>query len=54
MKYWKYLYVILAIALGAVLFIYAEIDDSPGGQLIGLLVALSGVVMLFRNKKKRN
>lgn len=44
---------VLAIPLGAVMFVYAEIDDSPGGQLIGLIVGLVGIVGLYKMWKKR-
>ena len=39
---------LLVIAFGAALFIFGEYDDSPGGQLIGLIVALYGVYALWR------
>ncbi len=48
----KILYFIFAVTLGVLMFVYAEIDDSPGGQLIGVVVAISGIVVLFRNKKQ--
>ena len=42
----------MAILLGVLMFIYGEYDDSPGGQLLGLLVAISGIIGLVKNKKK--
>ena len=39
---------LLVIALGVVMFVYAGIDDSPGGQLIGVIVVGSGCVGLYR------
>lgn len=48
----KILYYILAIMAGVFMFIYAGIDDSPGGQLIGLLAVAIGVVGLIMLKKK--
>ncbi len=48
----RILYSILAILIGALMFIYAGYDDSPGGQLIGLIVAIIGVVGLVKSKKK--
>ena len=48
----KKIYSILAILLGIFLFVYGEYDDSPGGQLIGLLVAVFGVIGLIRSRKK--
>ena len=40
----KVLCFILIIIIGSLLFIYGEIDDSPGGQLIGLLVVVGGFI----------
>ena len=48
----KTLFFILAIPIGVLMFIYAEFDDSPGGQLIGLIVFIFGIVGLIKNKKK--
>ena len=48
----KILLFVVLIPLGATLFVYAEYDDSPGGQLIGLAVAIIGVVGLIRMRKK--
>lgn len=42
----------LLILLGGFLFIYGEYDDSPGGQLLGVILAVIGVVQLVRIKKK--
>lgn len=52
MKIIKVLFLILLIPLGALLFVYAEYDDSPGGQLIGVVVGIVGIVGLIRAKKK--
>lgn len=43
---------ILLILLGAFLFVFGEYDDSPGGQLIGLILAIIGAVSLIRVKRK--
>ncbi|HLD30961.1 MAG TPA: hypothetical protein VJB41_02060 [Patescibacteria group bacterium] len=43
---------ILAILLGIFMFIYGEYDDSPGGQLLGVLAVVGGIVgviALLRN-----
>jgi len=45
---------VLVILIGVFLFIYGEIDDSPGGQLIGLLVVIVGIVGIFKKKKEVN
>jgi hypothetical protein len=47
----KILYFILAILIGVFLFIYGGIDDSPGGQLLGLLAFIIGIVGIFKKKK---
>ena len=36
------------------MFVYAGVDDSPGGQLIGVLVVIIGIVGIIVNKKKTN
>ena len=36
--------------LGAFFFVYGEIDDSPGGQLIGVLMFGTSIFFLFRRK----
>jgi LPXTG-motif cell wall-anchored protein len=41
----------LAIFFGAFMFVFGEFDDSPGGQLLGLLVLVGGVWGLFKNRK---
>lgn len=48
----KILYSILAIALGVFFVVYGGIDDSPGGQLIGLLAIIIGVVGVIKSRKK--
>ncbi|MBI4118520.1 MAG: hypothetical protein HY455_03235 [Parcubacteria group bacterium] len=40
----------LAILFGAFMVVYGGIDDSPGGQVLGLLVAIVGVVGVLRTK----
>jgi len=42
---------ILAILLGILMFVYAGVDDSPGGQLIGVIVGIVGLIGLIRNSK---
>ena len=48
----KMLYFILAILIGVLMFIYAGVDDSPGGQLIGVLVVIISIVGIIKSKKK--
>jgi len=48
----KWLYFTLAIFIGEFMFVYGEIDDSPGGQLLGLLLVIISVVYVLRSKRK--
>ena len=48
----KLLGFVLAVLFGVFMFIYGEYDDSPGGQLLGLVVAIIGIVGVIRNSKK--
>ncbi len=48
----RILCLILVILIGVFMFIYGEYDDSPGGQLIGLIVIIACVVGLIKSKKK--
>lgn len=50
--YWKIVYSIVAILFGVFIFVYGGYDDSPGGQLLGLIIFIAGIVSLVRNKKK--
>ncbi len=45
-------YSVLAIVFGAFFIVYGEIDDSPGGQLLGLLAVILGIVGVIKSKKK--
>ena len=36
------------------MFVYGEIDDSPGGQLIGVLVVVISIIIFFKKKKVSN
>jgi len=38
--------------IGILMFVYAGIDDSPGGQLIGIIVSIIGIVGLIKIVKK--
>jgi hypothetical protein len=35
------------------MFLYGEIDDSPGGQALGFLVVIIGIVGITKSKKKK-
>ncbi len=46
------LLVLISLPLGVFLFIFGGYDDSPGAQLLGVLVAAAGIVLTVRNRKK--
>jgi len=48
----KILCFVLAILLGIFMFIYGEVDDSPGGQLIGVIIVIVSIVGLIKSRKK--
>jgi hypothetical protein len=48
----KYVVVILAIAIGVVGVVAAGADDSPGGQLLSVLLIIGAVVMGVRMVKR--
>lgn len=50
--YRRIIYFGLAISFGVFMFVYGEYDDSPGGQMLGLITAIIGIVGLIKNKKK--
>lgn len=45
---------VLIILFGAFMFVYGGRDDSPGAQLLGLVVAVIGIVGIAKNKKKNS
>ena len=48
----RIIYSILTILFGAFLFVYGEIDDSPGGQMLGLMAVIVGIAGIIKSKKK--
>jgi hypothetical protein len=48
----KIIFFVLVILLGIFLFIYGGYDDSPGCQLLGVLVSASGVWGIIKNRNK--
>jgi hypothetical protein len=42
---------ILAIPFGVFMFVYGGYDDSPGGQMLGLVVVIIGIVGIIKSKK---
>ena len=43
---------ILLILIGILMFVYGEYDDSPGGQLIGVIVGIIGIIGIIKTKRK--
>lgn len=43
---------ILAILFGIFMFVYGGYDDSPGGQLLGLIIAVIGIAVIVKGRKK--
>jgi len=48
----RLLFSIIAIVFGVFFVIYGEYDDSPGGQLLGLLAVILGIVGILKSRKK--
>lgn len=48
----KLLGYILLISLGIFMIVYGEKDDSPGGQGLGLIMVIIGIVGIVRSKRK--
>ena len=48
----KLIYATVAILLGGFFVVYGGIDDSPGGQLLGVVMAIIGIVILVKSWKK--
>lgn len=43
---------VLLVGFGAFLVVYGGMDDSPGAQGLGLLIAVGGVVTIVRRAKR--
>ncbi len=48
----KILFFAILILFGIFIFVYGGYDDSPGAQLLGFVVAVTGLLFLIKNKKK--
>lgn len=50
----RVLYTLIAISFGAFMFVYGEFDDSPpGGQLLGLLFVILGIVGVIKEQEEK-
>ncbi len=49
----KILAYVVVILLGAAMFVYGGYDDSPGGQLLGLIAVVSGAARIYLHVRKR-
>jgi len=47
----RILCLVISLPLGVFLFIFGGYDDSPGAQLLGVLVAIGGIWLAVRSKK---
>ncbi len=43
--------ILTALALGVVVVVYGGIDDSPGGQLIGVVIIVGAIVLGVKKVK---
>ena len=48
----KIILFILVILFGIFLFVYGGYDDSPGGQLLGLVIIIVGIIGIVKTNKK--
>jgi hypothetical protein len=48
----RIIYSILVILSGIFLFVYGGYDDSPGGQMLGLVAIVAGIIGIIKSKKK--
>ena len=50
MKHLKFIIAILGLPLGIFIFIYGGYDDSPGAQLLGLIIFLFSLYILIKKQ----
>ncbi|MEK9157856.1 MAG: hypothetical protein AAB638_01570 [Patescibacteria group bacterium] len=50
----RVIYSSLVILFGVFMFIYGGYDDSPGGQLLGLLAVILGIIGVIKSRKKNS
>ena len=53
MKIIKILSFVVLVAFGAFMIVYGERDDSPGGQLLGVLAVFGGIAGAWKSRKKK-
>ena len=51
-NYVRIICAIIAMAFGVFMVIYGELDDSPGGQLMGVVFVVIGSIGILTRKKK--
>ncbi|MFA7088057.1 MAG: hypothetical protein WC146_01815 [Patescibacteria group bacterium] len=52
-KYLKILYSVPIMLFGVFIFIYGGYDDSPGAQLLGFIIFVTGIVILIKGRGKK-
>jgi len=50
----KILFSIFAILFGVCMVVYGGYDDSPGGQLLGLVLVILGIAVAIKSMKKNS
>ena len=50
----KILFSIFAIPFGVSMVVYGGYDDSPGGQLLGLVLVILGIAVAIKSRKKNS
>ncbi len=53
MKIIKILAAIVLMALGVKMVMFGEMDDSPGAQMIGLLMVVAGIYVIIKTVRKK-
>ncbi|MES2966667.1 MAG: hypothetical protein V4668_02685 [Patescibacteria group bacterium] len=53
MKIIKILAAIVLMALGVKMVMFGEMDDSPGAQMIGLLMVVAGIFVIIKTVRKK-
>jgi len=48
----KVAFFVFVISFGVFMFVYGDYDDSPGGQLLGVVAIIGGIVGIIKTRKK--